>query len=167
MQRTDPAWRTAITTFGTFENYYTRPEFTELLPKAEVIRRNYVAQWDRFANNVHLMIQITILYMIRRKLEQINRNAFGNIKPIRTLGTIAKQKVTFPPQVVPGKYNTQLHRQRQAEAETMSEPGTSQQPGKRQKKGPGPKEEQIRQPSTKGRDSPSERPKFPKDKGGL
>ena len=99
---TDISWWAPIQAFAIFENKYESPEFTTDLPKAETVRLYYEGQFHRYRDpsNGKFMIQITILYMIRRKLEQIMRNAFGDIGTVATIGDIAKANVKFPDQVV-------------------------------------------------------------------
>ena len=110
---TDRSWFKPIQAFSNFENNWESPEFTTDIPKAETVRLYYEAQFPKYRvkSNGKFMIQITILYMIRRKLEQIRLNAFGDVAKVATIGDRAKANVKFPDQVGKSAYVTQLTRQ--------------------------------------------------------
>ena len=112
---TDRSWFKPIQAFSNFENNWESPEFTTDIPKAETVRLYYEAQFPKYRvkSNGKFMIQITILYMIRRKLEQIMRNAFGDIGTVATIGDIAKANVKFPDQVDKSAYATKLIQQQE------------------------------------------------------
>ena len=130
---TDRSWFKPIQAFSNFENNWDSPEFTTDIPKAETVRLYYEAQFPKYRvkSNGKFMIQITILYMIRRKLEQIMRNAFGDIGTVATIGDIAKANVKFPDQVDKSAYAIQLTRQQE---EMVDLTGDEEPPKKKKKK---------------------------------
>lgn len=104
-------WYTAIKWFGSFESTFTSPVFMRKELDAEIVNRNYAPEFNGITPLI--TIQITILYLIKQKLDYIRLFAFGIGKGVNVLGEqlVSTALVKFPDTVRDGKYNASLRSQ--------------------------------------------------------
>ncbi len=102
----EESWHIAIRRFGDFESRYTSPEFLRARMDVETVKLNYERPYSDMTPTEQ--IQITILYMIKAKLDRIRLNSFGMTKGVQVLGksVIDNARVKFPDTTTDGRYNT-------------------------------------------------------------
>ena len=118
-------WYSAIQWFGSFESNFTSPVFLRTELDAEIVNRNYAPEFNGITPLI--TIQITILYLIKQKLDYIRRFAFGIVKGVNVLGEqlVSTAHVKFPDAVRDGKYNASLRSQKVSRGFTRDVTGGS------------------------------------------